>query len=180
MQDLPLTFVTGNSGKFGEVQALIPNIVQVDVDLPEVQSVDAREVITAKLIAGASQDLRNFIVEDTGLYFDCLNGLPGPLIKWFQARLGNDGIADLVSHYESQVAHAITWIGYLSPTGEMHFFEGNIEGTIVMPRGEGFGWDPIFQPKGCNRTFGEMTREEKSEISMRKIAVRKLLEHLGS
>lgn len=178
MRDTPLTFVTGNSGKFGEVQALIPTIVQADVNLPEVQSVDAQEVITAKLIAGAREGLQNFIVEDTGLYFDCLNGLPGPLIKWFQERLGNEGISDLVSHYESQVAHAITWIGYSSPTGEMHFFEGNIEGTIVSPRGDGFGWDPIFQPKGSTLTFGEMTREAKGEISMRKIAVTKLLNHL--
>jgi len=173
-------FITGNSGKFAEVKAFIPDIEQKDIDLPEIQSIDPKEIISAKLAAATSHGLSEFIVEDTGLYIDCLNQLPGPLVKWFLKQLGSDGLADLISHYEQQTAHAITWIGYQSSTGEVQYFEGSIEGTIVAPRGEGFGWDPIFQPTGYTQTFGEMTREEKSTISMRKIAVQALVESLAS
>ena len=45
--------------------------------------------------------------------------------------------------------------------------EGVVEGTVVSPRGSGFGWDSIFQPNGFTKTFGEMTTEEKNSCSMR-------------
>lgn len=58
----------------------------------------------------------------------------------------------------------------------MEVFEGEIEGTIAeKPRGErGFGWDPIFIPKGYRKTWGEMSTEEQKETSMRRIALKKL------
>ena len=63
---------------------------------------------------------------------------------------------------------------------EFHFFEGSIKGKIVFPRGKnGFGWDRIFQPSGHNKTFAEMTKEEKFKISMRTVAVNKLKNFLS-
>lgn len=165
-------FITGSQGKFNEVKALMPDIEQLNIDLPEVQSTDPKEIIHAKLQAAV--DSTECIVEDTGLYLDCLNGLPGPLVKWFIEKLTIRGIADLAHKYENQRAHATTWIGYRSPSGTVEFFEGKIPGVIVSPRGEGFGWDAIFQPDGYAHTFGEMTREEKNSMSMRKLAVEKL------
>ena len=55
-------------------------------------------------------------------------------------------------------------------------FEGRAEGTIApTPKGErGFGWDPIFVPKGHTKTWGEMDPEEQKETSMRRIALKKL------
>ncbi|HSI21180.1 MAG TPA: non-canonical purine NTP pyrophosphatase [Verrucomicrobiae bacterium] len=172
-------FITGSSGKFAEVQSLIPSIEQVDFDLPEIQSTDAKEIIAAKLTAAEGHNLGEYIVEDTGLYLECLNGLPGPLIKWFLKKLGNEGLASLVNKYEDKTAYATTWIGYRSESGDIHYFEGSVKGTIVAPKGEGFGWDPIFQPDGHDRTYGEMTMEEKGQTSMRKAAVQKLVDFLG-
>ena len=59
-------------------------------------------------------------------------------------------------------------------------FEGVMEGTIIdAPRGEnGFGYDPIFVPKGENRTFAEMSSEEKNKISHRAKALQKALEFI--
>ena len=64
--------------------------------------------------------------------------------------------------------------------GEMHFFEGICIGKIADgARGaHGFGYDPIFIPQGSNKTFGEMTREEKNQYSHRGRAVEKLSEYL--
>ena len=50
----------------------------------------------------------------------------------------------------------------------MHFFEGKVKGYIVEPRGSrNFGWDSIFQPAGQQKTFGEMSPEEKQRLSPR-------------
>lgn len=109
---MPLYFVTGNRGKFKEVKELIPEIEQLDLDLPEIQEINAREIITHKLLEAFSHHPGEFIVEDTGLYLDCLNGLPGPLIKWFLAALGNDGLVRLTEGLGNSRATARTLIGY--------------------------------------------------------------------
>jgi len=71
-------------------------------------------------------------------------------------------------------AEAKTIIGYSTGAGEVHFFEGVVEGEMVEPRGVlGWGWDPIFKPLGYTKTFAEMTPEEKTQVSMRKFAADK-------
>lgn len=64
--------------------------------------------------------------------------------------------------------------------GEEHLFEGIVEGTILPERHghEGFGYDPIFQPKGYDRSFAEMAADEKNAISHRGRATQKLVEFL--
>ncbi|MBI4086627.1 RdgB/HAM1 family non-canonical purine NTP pyrophosphatase [Candidatus Kaiserbacteria bacterium] len=172
-------FITGNKGKYEEVKAILPEVEQLDIDLPEIQEIDAHEVIKAKLEAAFAHKEGEFIVEDISLYLDCLNGLPGPLIKWFLKTIGNDGLAEIAEKFGNDKATAKTMIGYAKSSDDVHFFEGVIEGRIVPARGEGgFGWDPIFLPDGHDKTFAEMTAEEKNEISMRRIATSKLKEFL--
>ena len=64
--------------------------------------------------------------------------------------------------------------------GEEHLFEGIVEGRIIDHESgtEGFGYDPLFVPDGFDRTFAEMTADEKNEISHRGRAVRKLVAYL--
>ncbi len=177
-----ISFITGNKGKFAEVQAIIPDVHQLDIDLPEIQEIDPKKVIEAKLKEARTQYAeREFIVEDTSLSLMCLNGLPGPLIKWFTKAMGNEGLVRITERFENNRAEARTMIGYLNAPGEISFFEGVIPGRIVSPRGDaGFGWDPIFLPDGYEKTFAEMTPVEKNAVSMRRIAVEKLAEALRS
>jgi non-canonical purine NTP pyrophosphatase (RdgB/HAM1 family) len=94
--------------------------------------------------------------------------------------LGNEGIAALVLKHEDRSAVAKVTIGYRDSDGKNHFFTGEQKGDIVAPRGTNkFGWNTIFQPLGYDRTFGEMTNDEKNRISMRGIAARKLAAHLA-
>lgn len=168
-------FITGNANKLKEVQAILPDVEQLDIDLPEIQELDAKEIIKAKLIEAYNHVDGAFIVEDTSLYLDCMNGLPGPLIKWFLKSMGNAGLADLALKYGNDRAEARTMIGYAKNKDEMYFFEGVIKGRIVPPKGEtSFGWDPIFLPDGFDVTFAEMSREQKQGISMRTNAVMQL------
>lgn len=169
-----LYFITSNENKFQEVKSIIPEIEQLDIKLPEIQDIDARKIIKAKLLEALKHKGGELIVEDTSLYFDCLNGLPGPLIKWFLETIGNEGLHDIAKNLGNNRAEAKTIIGYAEGK-KIHFFEGSIKGSIVKPKGDSnFGWDPIFQPLGFNKTFAEMTKDEKNSISMRRMALNKL------
>jgi len=176
---MALYFITGNKNKFSEVKAILGEVEHLEMDLPELQGIDAHEIIRAKLLEALHHHEGEFLIEDTSLYFDCLNGLPGPLIKWFLERLGNAGLAKLTDISGDNRAEAKTIVGYAKSHDELFFFEGSIKGKIVAPRGETtFGWDPIFLPDGYDKTFAEMSREEKNGISMRRIALEKLREFL--
>ncbi|MFQ5620216.1 MAG: RdgB/HAM1 family non-canonical purine NTP pyrophosphatase [Candidatus Nanoarchaeia archaeon] len=174
-----LYFITGNKNKFEEVKAILPQVEQIDIDLPEIQEIDPKEIIKAKLIESLNHKDAEFIVEDTSLYFNCLNGMPGPLIKWFMKTIGNEGLTNLAEKLENNNGEAKTIIGYAKNKDEIYFFEGAVKGTIVKPDGDqGFGWDPIFKPEGHDKTFAEMNREEKNELSMRRMALNKLKEFM--
>jgi len=76
-------------------------------------------------------------------------------------------------------AHFKTIITFLNGS-KVQQFEGVCEGEIRTKKSgvDGFGYDPIFQPKGFNVTFAEMSMEDKNKISHRGIAVRKLVEFI--
>lgn len=172
-------FITGSANKFSEVKSILNNIEQLDIDLPEIQEIDAKKIIETKLLEAKKHHNGEFIVEDTSLYLDCLNGLPGPLIKWFLKTIGNRGLYDIAEKLGNNESQAKTIIGYSDINGEINFFEGALNGQIVSPRGEnGFGWDEIFMPSDYNKTFAQMTNDEKNQISMRRSAVNKLKEFL--
>lgn len=172
-------FITGNKNKFFEIKAIIPEVQQLEINLDEIQEIDAKKIIEHKLNEAFKHKKGEFIVEDTSLYLAGLNGLPGPLIKWFLGALGNEGIFDIVKKTGNDYAEAKTIIGYAKNPNEIHFFEGSIKGKIVRPTGEtSFGWDPIFKPEGYSKSFQELSKEEKNKISMRAIAAEKLKKFL--
>lgn len=176
---MSLEFITGNQNKFEEVRAVIPKVAQIEIDLPEIQEIDAQKIIEFKLQEAFKHRQSQFIVEDTSLYLEAINGLPGPLIKWFMKTIGNNGLVEIANKFANTKASAKTMIGYAKSKDDIFFFEGEVNGEIVSPRGEnGFGWDPIFQPEGSEKTLAEMTMEEKNQISTRKIAVQKLKDFL--
>jgi len=123
-----------------------------------------------------------FFVEHTGLFIDGWNGLPGGLTALFMEKVGNDGMCKMLQSYVSidRTARAIVEIGYSHPDNTIHMFRGETIGTIAQePRGENnFGWDPIFVPRGDDRTYAEMTQIEKDKTSMRRDAVRNFSQFL--
>lgn len=172
---MTIHFITWNQHKLAEIQAILPEVEQLDIDLPELQEISPEAIIKAKLEEALKYHQGPCMVEDTGLYLECLGGLPGPLIKWFVKGIGTEGLVQLVAKYPNTRATAKTYIGYAESSDDIHIFEGSIDGEIVLPRQESaFGWDPIFQPVGYERTFAEMTSEEKNAISMRRKAAEAL------
>lgn len=195
-------FISGNKNKFVEFESVFFSVCdehgvdkvilkQLDIDLDEVQELDARKVVEHKLrdaVCVSKKFTKDdyIICEDTSLYIDALNGFPGPLIKWLSKSIGDEGIAAMVLNYNEHTAVAKTFIGcYSCDSKKINFFEGDIKGDIVAPRGKnGFGWDKIFLPDilhggfGADKTFAEMNADEKNEYSMRRIATEKLAEYL--
>ncbi|MBN1585569.1 non-canonical purine NTP pyrophosphatase [Candidatus Uhrbacteria bacterium] len=185
---MSVKFITGSRHKFAEVVAIVGDGVleQVDIDLPEIQEVDPKAVIEAKLREAMRHGQEGgLIVEDTSLFLDCLSaspdqpGLPGPLVKWFVKTVGQEGLWQLADRFGVYGAEARTTIGLACGPKDTRFFEGITRGTIVAPRGESdFGWDRVFRPEGRTKTFAEMDREEKNGISHRGKAVRLLRDYL--
>ncbi len=176
-----LYFATGNKHKFDEAQAIIPELIKVNLDLPEIQSLDSQEIVRCKLQAAFKEFGQPLIVDDTGLYLDCLNGFPGPMIKHFLAAIGPQGIFELTQKYNSSSAQAKATIGYINQLGKTSFFEGVVSGRIVKPTGQtGFGWDPIFLPDSFDQTYAQMTIEQKNQISHRFQALESFRKFFGS
>ena len=182
-------FITSNPGKFKEAQAIIPKLQRLDLDLPEIQEIDPKKIIKHKLLTAQkllAQETQNqptelggIVVGDTSLSLSALDGLPGPLIKWFLKAMGPSELAEIARQKQNNRAIAKVMLGYADAQGDIHFFEGKISGQIVDPRGDsGFGWDKIFQPNGHDKTFAEMSLAEKNKISMRKQAFEKLKKYL--
>jgi inosine triphosphate pyrophosphatase len=121
---------------------------------------------------------RPLIVEDVSLYCNAIGGLPGPYIKDTLQKLGEQGIYTLISNYSDHSAQAICLAAFIKPGGEPLLFEGIVDGTIVAPRGSlqhgAVSFNPIFQPEGSDRTYGEITMLEHSRTSARFYALTKL------
>jgi non-canonical purine NTP pyrophosphatase (RdgB/HAM1 family) len=173
-------FITSNKNKFNEVNKILNDVEQLDMDLLEIQTLDAKEIIKEKLKEAARVHKGPFIVEDTGLYLTCMDGLPGPFIKFFLNTVGRKGVYKIAQSFGDFDAEARTHVGYYNK-GEIKFFEGIVKGKIIKETGPSdFGWDPIFVPEGYNKSFQQMTREEKNAVSMRGRAVKKLKDYLDS
>ena len=169
---MSIIFVTGNKYKHSEVQSVFADreIIMEDIDLPEIQGTD-NEIILCKAEHAKKIIKGKFMVEDSCLEYDALNGMPGPYVKWFLKSIGNEGLVKLLAGYDNKRATAICNIAYYDGT-TIHIFKGTVNGTIVSPTGTStFGWDNIFKPDGFDQTYGEMAPELKNTISHRRKAL---------
>jgi len=176
MPDRPrFTLITSSPAKEREIAAILGfRLPAQSADLPEIQSLNLREILSHKARMAFAQTGLPVVVEDVSLELNALNGFPGPLIKWLLKAAGPEGVIALVRSTGDPRARAVC--GVLAFDGQREWWaEGAVEGTIApAPRGaSGFGWDPVFVPAGHDRTFAEMTPEEKNSISHRGAAWRK-------
>jgi XTP/dITP diphosphohydrolase len=123
--------------------------------------------------------------DDSGLEVEALNNAPGV----YSARYAGEPRSDernmdklllALEGIENRSACFKTVIAYINKEESVFYFEGKIEGVITKEKrgNQGFGYDPIFIPNGYDKTFAELSLEEKSKISHRALAVEKFIEHL--
>ena len=194
---MKLCLATNNAHKVEELQALLGEKIQLQTlheigcfdDIPETANTFEGNSLQKAMYIWERFQI-DCIADDSGLEVDALNGEPGV----FSARYaGTPAAGDHGNHakniekllknlkgIENRAAQFRSVITLLI-NGESHFFEGIIRGKITYDRhGEkGFGYDPIFLPEGYDRTFAEMTMEEKNPISHRGLAVAKMIDFLN-
>lgn len=175
-----ITFITGNQDKADQLARDSSHpILHKKIDLTEIQSFDPLKIAEHKAKEAYRQIKNPVLIEDTSLTFLALGKLPGPYIKWFLQELGNDGMCKMLDAFSDRKAHCI--VTFVLYDGEkMHVFADEAAGSVAdKPRGtRGFGWDPIFIHEGFTKTRGEMTSEEYTQTSPRRIAVEKLHKYL--
>jgi non-canonical purine NTP pyrophosphatase (RdgB/HAM1 family) len=175
-------FITGNPHKIREAEQILNTKLRVEnIDLDEIQEIDAFRVSEQKAMQAFELLKKPVVVWDQSLYIDCLNGFPGPLVKWFWKTVTLEKICEIAHKLQDKNISAITMLTYYDGKIMEHFV-GEIKGKIPSkPRGKkGFAWDPVFIPDGDDKTFAEMTSEEKNSISMHRIALKKLKRFLDN
>jgi XTP/dITP diphosphohydrolase len=174
---IELTFVSRNPGKVREVREVLApfgaTVRWARRELREPQASSLAEVVGAKL--DAVRDLPgNVLVEDSGLFIPSLKGFPGVYSAHFLELWGFEPILELLRR-RPRTAYFQTLAGLRHGTRRFSF-SGEVRGTIAWgPRGKGgFGYDPIFVPRGWKETFAEAPAERKNAVSHRARAVRKV------
>ena len=156
-----VVYITGSQQKADYFTKLIGfEVDHVKVDLDEIQSLDLHEVVKHKLHQAYKEVNRPVLVEDVSLEFTSLGRLPGTFIKWFQEELTHEQLCRLLDGKDRRaVAKCI--FGYFDGDEEI-YFEGRLEGSVpTNPAGSGgYGWDPIFIPKGHSVTRAELSPED--------------------
>lgn len=180
---IDVTFVSTNPDKFREVREVLrPYGLRVRWKrraLPEPQADDLESVVAAKL--DAVRDIPGYVlVEDSGLFIPSLQGFPGVYSAHF-LRIWRFGPIFELLRDRRRNARFRTVAG-LQHGRRRWTFEGTVDGAIARrPAGRGgFGFDPIFVPRGWDRTFAQGSESEKNAISHRARAVRQVGEKLGS
>lgn len=178
----PFVLVTGNRGKIAEARMAIgEDLEAVDLDLPELQSLDLAEILREKAEEAWRRLGRPLVIDDVSLELAAFHGFPGPLIKWMLESLGAEGLARAAATLGDVRATARCGLFYKDADRTL-MVEGVSEGRLVTPgRGEaGFGWNPVFQPVESDRTYAELAGADRLAVSHRGRAWRELVRRLAA
>jgi XTP/dITP diphosphohydrolase len=189
---MKLVFASANENKVAEIRSMLPENFTVS----SLKDLNITEEIpeTSATIEGNAMQKTNYLVskynidcfsDDTGLEIEALNGEPGVLSARFagsekSAEKNMALVLEMLSNQTNRKAQFKTVIA-LSIHEKIHLFEGIVKGEIRNEKSgsEGFGYDPIFEPENCGKTFAEMTLEEKNKMSHRKRAFQKMIDFLN-
>ncbi len=190
---MQIVFATNNVNKIKEVQALLPNSIQI-ISLESIGCLDDIPE-TADTIEGNAIQKANYITQkygydcfadDTGLEVQALNGEPGVYSARYAGsqRNADDNMSLLLAKLQNQnnrKAQFKTVIA-LNFEGKQNLFTGIVEGIITSEKigTQGFGYDPIFQPNGFSETFAQFSLEQKGQVSHRGKATQALIAFLES
>lgn len=183
-----------NKGKISEIRSYLAPLDYelfslIDTpDIPDIEETGSTFEENALIKAKAVYNIVKIpvLADDSGLEVDLLGGRPGV----YSARYSGEGAADEKnisklltelggSKFEERTARFKCIIALYDGINE-RLFEGTCEGNIIhYPKGtDGFGYDPIFMPRGCSLTFAEMDSDSKNRISHRGLALESLVKFM--
>jgi XTP/dITP diphosphohydrolase len=187
---MELCFATNNQHKLDEVAARLGDAftlktlrdIGCTAELPE----------TSGTIPGNSRQKAEYVwsnfgescfADDSGLEVEALDGEPGVDSAFYSgSRDADQNIQKLLTNLADKPSRKARFITVFTLLlhGVEHQFEGVIGGDIIdAPQGTGgFGYDPVFRPTGYNKTFAQMSSDEKNAISHRALALEKMITYL--
>lgn len=195
---MKIVFATNNKHKLSEIRNILGSDFEVvslqeigcDTDIPETGNTLEENAMQKARYIYDNYNLSVF-ADDTGLEVDALGGEPGIYSARYAGGEGHDSEAnmtkllDKLGENDNRKARFRTAIALILKEDDgcsvtEKLFEGIVNGEIIRERrgGEGFGYDPIFQPEGYDRTFAELGTDIKNKISHRARAVARLVEYL--
>jgi len=187
MDTKKISFVTSNSGKFQEVsdyfKELYPSIQieQINMDIPEIQSLDVDEVALNK--AKYAWDLLKIplIIDDGGIYLEQYNNFPGPLAKYVFQGIGFEGFWRLAEN--DPRVYFLCKIIYIDGPESYKIVEGTLKGKTIkplsMPKDLDLPFTEIFVPEGFDQVFSAVKKTPAGKIiNHRYKAIRSLIEYL--
>lgn len=190
---MKLVFATSNQNKAKEIQKILPSFIQImtlkdlelDDDIPE-----TADTMEGNAILKSEYIVKRFgidcFADDSGLEIEALEGAPGVYSARYAGEERDDekNLQLVLSKMEKTTNRRARFktVIALSVKNQMHLFEGIVEGKIgYHKKGElGFGYDPIFEPENCGKTFAEMAIDEKNKYSHRARAMEKMIRFIES
>lgn len=183
-----MIFATNNAHKVEEIQAIVPSSLRVislkqagiDIEIPEPFDTLEENAREKSSVIYKMTGLNTFS-EDTGLEVEALDGEPGVRSARYagEEKSFERNIEKLLTNLNGNGNRRARFRAVISLiwNGKEYSFEGVSNGVIteVSKGTKGFGYDPVFQPNGSVKTFGEMDLEEKTQYSHRKKAGDKLV-----
>ena len=188
---MKIVFATNNEHKLSEIRSILGDSIEVlslndigcHVDIPETGTTLEENALQKAEYVYNHYHIDCF-ADDTGLEVDALGGAPGV----YSARYAGDGhdseanmtkLLHELGENDNRKARFRTVIALII-NGKVNTFDGIVNGEIIREKrgGEGFGYDPIFEPEGYNKTFAELGVDIKNQISHRARATQKLAEYL--
>ena len=182
---------THNKGKFREISDLLPK--KVEKISPEELGIES-PIENGKTFLQNSELKANFfcsrsklvtLSDDSGLEIDCLNGQPGIFSARWAEQYGSfdkamsEILKKMKSSNKETSAQFVCSLSIQWPGGKRISEIGRVKGNISPKKGNnGFGYDPIFIPKGYSKTFAEMNYKDKLLIDHRYIAYSKLIKKI--
>lgn len=190
---MKLVFASSNKNKIKEIKNIIPSSIQIlsledincDDEIDETEdTIEGNAIVKANYIAN-KYGIPCF-ADDSGLEVEILNGAPGVYSARYAGNEKNDlqnmnKLLQEMKGKSNRNAQFKTVIA-LNMNGIQKTFTGIIKGVLIeQKKGEnGFGYDPIFVPENHDKTFAELSFEEKIKLSHRSIALKKLISFLNT
>ena len=189
---MQLVFASNNKHKIQEIQALVPNTIQIisleDIgcieDIPETaETIEGNAILKANYIS--SNYGYNCFADDTGLEVAALKGAPGVYSARYagEQKDANDNMDKLLLDLKDKPNRKANFktVICLNFNGNQQLFTGIVTGKIIKEKigTNGFGYDPIFISDGCDKTFAQLSLQEKATLSHRGKAVQKLIKFLN-
>ncbi len=183
LKNMKITFVTSNLGKYREVAAALEGIEveHVKLEIPEIQSLNQREVVLDKALKAVELLKRPCVVEDTSLFFNAYKDFPGTFTKYIYQAIGFEGLFKLLDGKDRKAVF-VTIAAFAQPGKEPVLFEGKLEGRIAdsftQARDKHLPFSQVFIPEGFDKTYWEIPSHQKTSPTHRAKAFLALSDYL--